>query len=143
MVEETERPAGTEAAQDRDAITDESARAELAALVEGLPRRADAAHALAQGRAGAAVAERVEALGADDLAQLEGDTLLRAGAVLLAHDRGELAARCFAALEGREPVAGLARLGLAWVSWGAGEAEACAEGLRAAAELDSTVALVP
>lgn len=139
MVEETERLAGTDAAE----APEGSPRAELALLVSGLPRRADAAHALAQARAGMAVAERVEALGADDLAATDDDTLLRAGAVLLAHDRGELAARCFAALEGRESAAGLARLGLAWVSWQAGQAEAAAEGLRAAAELDPTVALVP
>jgi len=148
MVEETERPAGTEAAQAADAIADDSPRAELAALVGGVPRRADAAHALAQGRSGLAVGERVEALGADDLAKTDADTLLRAGAVLLAHDRGELAARCFAALEGREGegnegAAGLARLGLAWVSWAKGEAEACADGLRAAAELERSAALLP
>lgn len=139
MVEETERPAGTEAAQ----APDDSPRAELAALVEGLPRRADAAHALAQARAGAAVGQRVEALGADDLAATGDDTLLRAGAVLLAHGDVDVAARCFVALEGRESVAGLSRLGLAWVSWAAGQAEAAAEGLRAAAELDAAVALVP
>lgn len=139
MVEETERPAGTDAAQAHD----DSPRAELAALVSGLPRRADAAHALAQARAGAAVGERVRALGADDLAAIDDDTLLRAGAVLLAHGDGDVAARCFAALEGRESAAGLARLGLAWVSWAAGQAEAAAEGLRAAAELDPAVALVP
>jgi tetratricopeptide (TPR) repeat protein len=133
MVEETERPART----------DDSPGTELAALVAGLPRRAAAAHAFALGRAGDAVAERVEALGADELAALGDDVLLGAGAVLLAHDRGELAARCYAALEPREAVAGLARLGLAWVSWAAGEAQACAEGLKAAAELDATLALVP
>lgn len=141
MVEATER--NDEAVPASAADVADSPRAELASLVSGLPRRADAAHALAQGRPGLAIAERVEALGADDLAELDDDTLLRAGAALLAHDRGELAARCFAALEAREPVAGLARLGLAWVSWAAGEAEACAEGLKAAAQLDPTAALVP
>lgn len=137
MVDETERPAGAEAAQAEDAV------AELTALVEGLPQRADAAHALAWARAGAAVRARVEALGADALAKVDDDVLLRAGAVLLAHDDGARAARCFAALEGREGAAGRARLGLAWVSWAAGQADAAAEGLRAAAELDPGLALVP
>lgn len=139
MVEATER--NDDAAQADD--TDDSPRAELRQLVDGLPRRADAAHAPAQARPGLAIAERVEALGADELAAVDDDTLLRAGAALLAHERGELAARCFAALESREEAAGLARFGLAWASWARGEAEACADGLRAATELDRSLALVP
>lgn len=146
MVEES-RPAETdEAARADDTAAEGTPSAELAALsglVEGLPTRADAAHGLAQGRSGRWVAEQVEALGADALAATDDDTLLRAGAVLLAHDRGELAARCFTALEAREAVAGRARLGMAWVSWAAGQAEACADALRAAAQLDPGTALVP
>ncbi|MCX4241155.1 hypothetical protein [Paraliomyxa miuraensis] len=132
MVEET-RPATDEA----------TPNAELASLVDGLPRRADVAHSLAQGHDGLRIAEHVRALGVDDLAAIEDDTLLRTGAALLAHGHGEAAARCFTALEGRESSAGLARLGLAWVSWAAGQAEACADGLRAAAQLDPEASLLP
>ncbi len=132
-----------DAASADDAATDHTARTELTRLVDGLPRRAEVAHNAALGASGLAVAERVEALGVDGLADTDTDTLLRAGAVLLARGRGELAARCFSALEGREQAAGLARHGLAWTSWIEGQAEACADGLRAAAELDPTVALLP
>ncbi|MCB9716606.1 MAG: hypothetical protein H6712_22295 [Myxococcales bacterium] len=112
---------------------------ELAALVAGLPRRADAA----QGVAAAAVAELLAGLGPDDLAKEGDDALLAAGALLVSMGDDEAAARCFAALEGREAAAGVARLGLAWASWARGEAEACADGLRAAMGLDPALALLP
>ncbi|MEM7156923.1 MAG: hypothetical protein AAF799_28995 [Myxococcota bacterium] len=111
---------------------------ELMQRTAGLSRRADAAHVVPS----RVVAQRVEALSADELAKESDDTLLRAGTALVDGGHDELAARCFAALENREAVAGLARLGLAWASWARGEAEACADGLKAAAELDAAVALV-
>ncbi|MCA9710810.1 MAG: hypothetical protein KDK70_33520, partial [Myxococcales bacterium] len=98
----------------------------------GAPRRPD----VAAGPWAPAVAAQVEAMGADELAAQSDDALLRAGTILLGDlgdGHADLAARCFAALEGREAAAGLARLGLAWVSWARGEADACADGLRAAA----------
>lgn len=105
----------------------------------GLPRRPD----VAGGSWAPYVAAQVESMGVEGLASEGDDTLLRAGTILLGDGRHELAARCFTALEGREAAAGLARLGLAWVSWARGEAEACAEGLRAAAQLDEGLHPLP
>ncbi len=125
--------------QDTDDKTDGASGSTLTAMVAGAPRRPDRT-----GATPGVVAATVEALGADDLAAHDDDALLRAGSLLLSSSgHVDLAARCFSALEGREAVAGLARLGLAWASWARGEGDACLEGLNAAAELDSALRLVP
>ncbi len=128
-----------EETQQSDDTNGSEATSELASMVAHSPRRPD----ITGGATAATVAAELEALGADDLAGLDDDTLLRAGTIMLGDGHPDLAARCFSALDSRESVAGLARLGLAWVSWSRGETEACAEGLSAAAQLDSSLRLWP
>lgn len=131
MVDTPEEP------RDNDDITHGTTG--LAALLGAHPSRPDVVF----GTDPRTLATGLQALGADALAQADDAALLHAGAVLVDAGSADLAARCYAALEGREGAEALARLGLAWVSWSRGEADACADGLRAAASLDAAVSLLP
>lgn len=120
--------------QDFNDQTDGASGHALASMVAGAPLRPDLPAGPVPG-----VASAIEALGDEELAALGDPALLRAGVILLGAEQPELAARCFTALEGRETSAAAARLGMAWVEWARGDANACVEGLRAAAELDPSL----
>lgn len=131
-----------------DAKDDARARAalDLALIVSDLPLRADVASGPAMAVDPQRVADHVETLGSAGLAGLGAGTLLRAGSVLLAHGRKDLARTCFEAAVAAartEQDKALGRFGRAWVEFADGNEIAALEGLRAAGKQHPAAALVP
>lgn len=117
--------------QSQDAATQDQSPCGL----PGARRRPDVAADIER----SVLVQTLEGLGPDGLAECGDGRLLGAAARLVDLGLDEPAARCYAALEGRERAEAEARLGLAWASWARGEAEAAADGLRAAAKLDASL----
>lgn len=119
---------------------------DLGRVVRGVEVRADLALDEAQSIDVEWVEHLMDALPGGSLGGLSAGTLLRTGAVLLAHGRIDRARRCFQQVvthgAGRE-FSNIARLNLAFTAAIEGDRAASLDGLASASEADRSLALVP
>lgn len=119
---------------------------DLARVVRGIELRVDIAFDEARSIDVAWVEHLMDAVPGGSLAGIPAATLLRTGAILLAHGRVDRARRCFQAVithgAGRE-FSNIARFNLAYTAAIEGDRAAALDGLAAAADVDRSLALVP
>ncbi|MBC8072791.1 MAG: protein kinase, partial [Deltaproteobacteria bacterium] len=133
------------------AVRPSDAAAKLTALdlgraVRGVDLRADLALDEALSLDIEWIEHLVDALPAGSLTGLSASTLLRTGAVMLAHGRIDRARRCFQQVitqgAGREFI-NFARFDLAWTALYEGDRAVALDGLATCAEVDRSLAVVP